>query len=154
MICHKKILCWFCLETSNEFSLPLFWETLRSFDILANLKEETHFDGKNVFFKITWVLAERERNLKNVKLTHNSTPEVMMNKWKILRWENFGWNFILQNIYPWKIFTPKNVPPKNIFTPVKDSPLKGIHLWKIFIAEKYSPLGKPSFVKKKDFFVK
>ena len=88
---------------------------------------------------------------KNVKLTHNSTEEVMMNKWKILRWENFGWNFILQNIYPWKIFTPKNVPPKNIFTPVKDSPLKGIHLWKIFIAEKYSPLGKPSFVKKKIF---
>ena len=80
----------------------------------------------------------RVRNIK--KLTHNSTPEVMMNKWKILRWENFGWNFILQNIYPWKIFTPKNVPPKNIFTPVKDSPLKSIHLWKIFIAKKYSPL--------------
>ena len=100
MICHKKILCWFCLETSNEFSLPLFWETLRSFDILANLKEETHFDGKNVFFKITWVLAERERNLKNVKLTHNSTPEVMMNKWKILV-ENFCF----------KIFTPENIHP-------------------------------------------
>ena len=81
---------------------------------------------------------------KNVKLTHNSTEEVMMNKWKILRWKDFGWIFlkyqILKNIHPGKnIYFWKYSPLRNIHS-LKNSPLKNIHPWKIFTHENIHPL--------------
>ena len=39
----------------------------------------------------------------------------------------------------WNFFAMKYLPLK-IFTPVKDSPLKSVHLRKVFTSEKYSPL--------------
>ena len=51
-------------------------------------------------------------------MTHNLTPEVMINKWEILRWKMMVDNFCCE------IFTPK------IYSPVK------------FTSEKYSPLEK------------
>ena len=35
------------------------------------------------------------KKYENAKLTHNLTQEVMMNKWKILRWKNVGGQFLL-----------------------------------------------------------
>ena len=67
---------------------------------------------------------------KNVKLTHNSTPEVMMNKWKILRWKILGWIFFR------KIFTPEKYSPLKRFPPKIYSPLWKIHLWKVYTSEK------------------
>ena len=58
---------------------------------------------------------------KNVKLTHNSTPEVMMNKMKILGGKNLAeihlWKISNpENIHPWKTFISKNIHPKEIST--------------------------------------
>ena len=47
------------------------------------------FWENNTISTMLWVLRA-SLIPKNVKLTHNSTEEVMMNKWKILRWKNFG----------------------------------------------------------------
>ena len=44
--------------------------------------------------------------------------------------------FVLQNIYPWKIFTPEKYSPLKRFPPKIYSPLWKIHLWKVYTSEK------------------
>ena len=106
------------ITVSATYFLVLIWKSLSCMIVHAICTASKALIGSPL---LVICLGKPSLYNKNVKLTHNSTPEVMRNKWKILWWKNFGGKYLLlKNIHPWEYSNP-----------VK------INLWKVFTSEKY-----------------